>query len=228
MILAFFIGLIGSVHCIGMCGPLMFALPNVRNSIQLQIRNQVLYHIGRIFTYGILGLIMGLIGATSLMKGWQQYLSIITGIFLIGFGTYHLLSRYLPISSNQSNMLMLPLLNKMSFWLKKPGGHFMVGTLNGLLPCGMVYLALASALNTGSATNGWLFMLMFGLGTLPLMLGASFIGHFFKNRLKIRFSGWLPFIFLVMGFWFILRGANLNIPYLSPLIYPETGNILCQ
>src|SRR5690606_12610000 len=103
----------------------------------------------------------------------------------------------------------------------------MAGMLNGLLPCGMVYLALASALSSGSLLNGAQFMVLFGLGTLPLMLTAGVAGSFIKNRLKLRFTAWLPALFLVMGCWFVLRGANLDIPFLSPLLYPE-GAIHCK
>ena len=218
MALAFFIGLLGSVHCVGMCGPLLLALPNAEQSRWRQLVNQLLYQIGRIMTYGILGMLLGLLGAGTAIQGWQQYVSIITGCGLVIAGFYHLLQRIFLLPFQPALPWIKPVLNQLGYWMQKPGGHLMVGLLNGLLPCGMVYLALASALNTGSVVKGLWFMIFFGLGTLPLMWSAGFFGHFLKHRLKMNQATWLPALFVLMGIWFILRGASLDIPYLSPLI----------
>lgn len=228
LILAFFIGLLGSIHCVGMCGPLMFSIPNSTGSSLGRVTNLLLYQFGRLLTYGLLGLFLGAIGAGSHLQGWQQYLSVFTGIFLIGMAIYHVFGRHIPTISLGQQKLLTPLLQKMGYWIQRPGGHFMVGLLNGLLPCGMVYMALATALNTNSSTNGFLFMLMFGAGTLPLLLTAGFIGNFFKGFMKFNRSTWLPLLFLILGVWFILRAANLGIPYVSPLLTPQTGDILCR
>jgi sulfite exporter TauE/SafE len=114
-----------------------------------------------------------------------------------------------------------PFARFMSKWLYRPGGSFVAGILNGILPCGMVYMALASAVNADSLSNSFVFMLLFGLGTLPLLLLFSFAGNFPKRIFKKGFTTVLPILFLVMGAWFILRGANLDIPYLSPLLQVE-------
>jgi len=228
MILAFFIGLMSSVHCVGMCGPIMFALPSSQGTFTDKMGNILLYQTGRILTYGLLGLLLGLLGAGSKLNGWQQNLSIFTGIFLLGMGFYHLVIRYTSIFSIKNKVLLSPILKWMGFWLQKPGGQFMVGSLNGLLPCGMVYLALAAALNTGTALRGFLFMLMFGLGTLPLLLGAVSMGTILKGRIKIRFSVWLPFLLIIFGIWFIWRGTEWNIPYLNQFIPSKTHDVLCR
>ncbi|MGK9125142.1 sulfite exporter TauE/SafE family protein [Olivibacter sp. SA151] len=228
MILAFFIGVISSVHCVGMCGPLMFALPAMNVSWAKQVGIHLLYQLGRILTYGLLGFVLGLLGAGTLIRGWQQYISLVTGIILLLFALYYFLQRYGKGSFSYGGTFWQPLFNKMGYWIQRPGGHFVVGLLNGLLPCGMVYLALAAALNTGSPVNGFIFMAFFGLGTVPLLLIALVCGHYFRKRIRLNFIGLIPFLFLIMGVWFILRGANLDIAYLSPLLYPKSGTMLCH
>lgn len=226
--LAFFIGLLGSVHCIGMCGPILFSLPNIGKSSWQRFVNALFYQLGRVFTYGLLGLFLGLLSLGASFGAWQQYLSIITGIFLLAMGVYHLLGRQVRSIAYRQQRIIAPILAQMGYWLNKSGGHFMVGVLNGLLPCGMVYMAMAAALNTGNVLRGFLFMLFFGLGTLPLMLISSTLGGTLKSRIKFRLSTWLPFVFIVMGIWFVLRGANLGIPYLSPLMQAPSGTPICK
>lgn len=225
--LAFFMGLLGSLHCVAMCGPLLLALPSVGVSPWSQAKNRLVYQIGRILTYGFIGFIIGFIGIGLSMKGWQQGLSLLTGSVLLLMSLFHFAGTKSSSLLSLQQKLLNPLIKQMGYWLHRPGGNFMTGVLNGILPCGMVYMALATALNTGSAISGARFMLLFGLGTLPLMLLTGVAGNFLKSKIPFRLSAWLPFLFLLMGIWFILRGANLNIPFLSPLIYPN-GLILCD
>lgn len=225
--LAFFMGLFGSLHCVAMCGPLLLALPSVGESQWTKAKNRLVYQIGRILTYGFIGLLIGFIGIGVTMKGWQQVLSITTGIVLILIALFHFIGTKNSSILRIQQKLLVPLIKQMGYWLHKPGGSFMTGVLNGILPCGMVYMALATALNAGSPLNGARFMIIFGLGTLPLLLLMGIAGNFIKSKFPFRLSAWLPFLFLLMGSWFILRGANLDIPFLSPLIYPS-GMILCD
>lgn len=225
--LAFFMGLLGSLHCVAMCGPLLLALPTTGKTHAKLLANRVIYQLGRIMTYAAFGLIIGTISVGAEYRGWQQGLSLLTGGILITMGLFTLLG-------HQSNRLIAaqqkffaPLYRKMGYWLYRPGGNFLAGMLNGFLPCGMVYMALATALSTGGTLAGGKFMLLFGLGTLPLMLLTGIAGSYIKNHIPFNLSSWLPFLFLLMGSWFILRGANLDIPYLSPLIYPE-GMVTCN
>src|SRR5690606_41904387 len=81
---------------------------------------------------------------------------------------------------------------------------------NGVLPCGMVYMALASAMNADGVGNSLMFMLLFGLGTLPLMLLFSFAAHIPRRFMKGKFTYLMTFLYIFMGIWFILRGANLD------------------
>lgn len=230
MALAFFIGLIASVHCVGMCGPLMLALPVKGGSWLRHLGPQLLYQCGRILIYSLLGGLLGMLGAGAVFKGWQQYTSLLTGGLLLLLAFFYFIQRFGFGHRSYGNAFIQPLLNKMGYWLRRPGGHFMVGILNGFLPCGMVYLALATALNTGSPLNGGLFMASFGLGTMPLLLLTTTFGRYFMGRhLKMRFASLLPILFLVMGIWFVLRGANLDIAYLSPLLDTASGgDMLCR
>lgn len=226
-LLAFFMGLLGSLHCAAMCGPLVLALPTAGMSQWKAFLNKLTYQFGRLLTYGLLGLAIGFIGNVISLQGWQQGISITTGVLLVMMGFMMLMGRYFPYFIQKQQVLMAPLAGWMAYWLYRPGGNVFAGILNGLLPCGMVYMALAAALSADSVWNGGAFMLAFGAGTLPVMLAVSVFGNFAKKYVHFNMAKWLPAMFVVMGCWFLLRGANLDIPYLSPLIYPE-GAINCK
>lgn len=216
--LAFFMGLFGSIHCAVMCGPLVMALQGGQQLSWLQFFNKILYQIGRIFTYGLLGGILGLLGNVASFQGWQQSFSMLTGLILIAIGLSYFFARKSATLTKWQTKAIQPFARMMGKWLYRPGGSLLAGVLNGILPCGMVYVALASAMNAENVVGSIQFMLLFGLGTLPLMIIFSIASSFSGKILKVKFSQILPLVFLIMGIWFILRGANLNIPYLSPLL----------
>ena len=214
--LAFFMGFFGSLHCLFMCGPLVFALPN-----------KWVYHAGRLLTYSLLGAVLALIGNSFTIKSSQLWISLITGALLIVFALFHFIGiRNAKILALQ-NRIFSPVVRTMGKLLQNPKGSFLAGMFNGLLPCGMVYMALVSAMQADGIGNGMLFMLFFGLGTSPMMLGLTGFSGFLKRKLKFNFNQWLPIIWLIMGTWFVLRGANLDIPYLSPYLFPE-GAVTCD
>ncbi|MGJ1203764.1 sulfite exporter TauE/SafE family protein [Sphingobacterium lactis] len=217
--LAFFMGLLGSIHCAVMCGPLLLAVQAGQGISWKTTANKLLYQLGRILTYGLLGLLLGLIGSTAAIQGWQQGFSLVTGLILLAIGVFHMFGKSSAQLAAFQTKAIQPFAKFMGKWLYRPGGSFVAGVLNGVLPCGMVYMALASAVNADSMTNSFLFMVLFGLGTLPLLLVFSFAGNFPKRIFKKGFATVLPVLFIVMGAWFILRGANLDIPYLSPLLH---------
>lgn len=225
--LAFFMGFLGSFHCAVMCGPLVLALPTAGMSQGKAFFNKLLYQFGRLTTYGTLGLIIGFIGNAVAVQGWQQGISLFTGVLLVTMAVFTFMGNNFPALILKQQQFMAPLISRMGYWLYRPGGNVFAGMLNGLLPCGMVYMALAAALNADSAWSGGTFMLVFGAGTLPMMLLVSVFGNFVKRYFNFNMAKWLPAMFLIMGCWFLLRGANLDIPYLSPLIYPE-GAINCK
>lgn len=224
--LAFFMGLFGSIHCAVMCGPLLIAIQGNQQISWVQTFNKLLYQIGRILTYGALGLLLGLIGNIASVQGWQQFFSLITGIILVLIGLSYIFAKNSAALAQFQTRAIQPFARMMGRWLYRPGGSFIAGILNGLLPCGMVYMALVSAMNADGIGASFQFMLLFGLGTLPLMLLFSVASMWTKKMVKVRFATIMPILYLLMGIWFILRGANLNIPYLSPLLYIE-GAINC-
>jgi len=224
--LAFFMGLFGSVHCAVMCGPLIVALQGGQQLTLKQVFNKLLYQIGRISTYVLLGALLGLLGSAATMQGWQQSFSLLTGMVLILFAISYFFARNSSFLAKWQTKAIQPFARMMGKWLYKPGGSFVAGILNGLLPCGMVYMALASAMNADTVVGGAQFMFLFGLGTLPLMIIFSIVTSLSGKIIKVKFGTVLPLLFFIMGVWFILRGANLNIPYLSPLLYID-GSMHC-
>jgi sulfite exporter TauE/SafE len=219
-------GLFGSIHCAVMCGPLLIAVQGGQAVSWKQTFNKLLYQCGRILTYGCIGLLLGLIGNLAVIQGGQQFLSITTGAVLIALGIFYLVGKKSSAVAQFQTKAIQPLVKVMGKWLYRPGGSLVAGVLNGLLPCGMVYMALASAMNADGIANSFSFMVLFGLGTLPLMLVFSFAAHIPKRYMKGKFTRVLILLYLLMGIWFILRGAGLDIPYLSPLIHID-GAIDC-
>lgn len=214
------LGLISSLHCAGMCGPIAFALPLDRSSVLMQASGAGVYQVGRLTTYAILGALFGLLGKAFFTAGLQRSLSIIVGIaFILAVAIPLLTKRGLFLES-----LGYRFIGKIKgyfgslFRKRSLTGLFGIGVLNGLLPCGMVYLGLAGAVSAGSYTGGGAFMLAFGMGTLPVMMAASLSGNLLNPVMRQRMRKAVPYLVVLMGVWFILRGMNLGIPYLSPII----------
>ncbi|WP_034059227.1 sulfite exporter TauE/SafE family protein [Lacinutrix jangbogonensis] len=215
---AIIFGLLGSFHCVGMCGPIAFLLPLDRKNKTKRILQLLSYHSGRILTYSVLGLIFGALGKSLNLFGFQQQLSIAIGILMIvviiiptkTFNKYNF--------SKPIYKLVGSVKNKMGTALKKkdPSTFFTIGYLNGLLPCGLVYMAIFGALATGGAWKGSLYMALFGLGTVPLMTTAIYLGNFLTKTVKQRVLKMIPIFVVIVGLLFIVRGLGLGIPYLSP------------
>jgi len=215
---ALIFGLLGSFHCVGMCGPIAFLLPLDRKNRSKRILQLLSYHSGRIFMYALIGMAFGIVGKGFNLFGIQQQLSIGVGLLMIT-------SILLPIKIFNRYNFSKPIYravgkikNAMGAELKKknPGTFFTMGYLNGLLPCGLVYMAVFGALATGGALQGSLYMIVFGLGTVPLMTTAIYLGNFLKGTVKQRIVKAIPVIVVVIGMLFILRGLGLGIPYISP------------
>lgn len=218
--LAFMIGLLGSIHCVGMCGPLAFAVPSLQTGWLYLVFDKVLYQAGRIVSYCLLGLFIGLLGQQIWLAGVQQLMSILSGVLIVMAAG----SRLFKISMKGSSFLLKPFHRLFHFALKHKANHLIIGMVNGLLPCGFVYLAMAGALNTGGVNAAMGYMFWFGLGTTPLMLIAGLSVGFTSAVFRRRINKAVPYLMLFLGVWFILRGMELNIPYLSPAPLGTTLN----
>ena len=194
----------GSFHCAGMCGPIAIALPLHGNTIPQKIFGGALYNIGRTITYGIMGAIFGLLGQGIQMIGFQQKVSVIMGAIMI-------ISVFFPaIFKNQYNLdkSWFSFVGKLKktigqmFTIRSFSSLFFIGMLNGLLPCGLVYMAIAGAIGMGTVTNGALYMILFGLGTIPMLLAISLAGNIMSLAVRKKINKLIPVLVVVVGIAF--------------------------
>jgi sulfite exporter TauE/SafE len=223
--IAFFIGLFGSIHCIGMCGPLAFAIPMNSSSFWVLLWDKLVYNIGRIISYSALGLVTGLIGKQLWLSGLQQWVSIVSGVLIILAASSRLL-RVSITTGKLAPQILTPINKLLAYTLQHKAGHLIVGIVNGFLPCGFVYLALVGAVNTSSVSSSVQYMFWFGLGTLPLMFAATVSSGLVTLNVRRKLNRIVPYFMLFLGIWFVFRGLALNIPYLSPP--PATQQGVCK
>jgi sulfite exporter TauE/SafE len=211
---ALFLGLVGSLHCAGMCGPLALALPTGCNSAPGFVAGRLAYNLGRLVTYCALGLVFGLVGRTLVLAGVQRWVSIALGLLLlVGLFSSRRLALRRPVTLlvERLKSRMSALLHRRSF-----SSLAVLGLFNGLLPCGLVYVACAGATATGGLLTGLQYMAAFGLGTVPMMLGISLSGRLIPVSLRLQLRKAVPVAVFVLGTLLILRGLSLGIPHLSP------------
>jgi sulfite exporter TauE/SafE len=210
-------GLIGSFHCIGMCGPIAFMLPVDRTNKTKGFLQILSYHFGRLFTYSLIGLLFGFLGKGFYFFGFQQQISIVVGVSMIFFILFPKIFKKINFSKKISSIIF-KVKNALGKELKKKGNDtfFTIGFLNGFLPCGLVYMAVFGALATTNPFAGTLYMLLFGLGTIPLMTAVVYLGNFTKGSLKNIIQKAIPILVVFIAILFILRGLGLGIPYVSP------------
>ncbi|MDF4204388.1 sulfite exporter TauE/SafE family protein [Maribacter sp. SA7] len=215
---ALILGLMGSLHCVGMCGPIAFMLPVDRTNNYKKFGQIFIYHFGRLMAYGLIGLVFGLLGKGLSIFGIQQKLSIGIGIIMIlivlipykTFNKYNLSKPIYKVISKVKNQLGKELKKK------SPDTFLTIGFLNGFLPCGLVYMALFGSIAMGDALQGSLYMMLFGVGTLPLMTAAIYFSNLLKGGIRQKVQKAIPVFVIIIGALFILRGLGLGIPYVSP------------
>lgn len=215
---AFILGLISSLHCVGMCGPIAMMLPVDHQNEAKKVTQIITYHLGRLTAYATIGLIFGLLGRGFFLAGLQQKMSIFIGLAMIAtvliperiFSKYNFSKPVYKVISNIKSTLGKQFKNKSYKSL------FTIGLLNGFLPCGMVYVALFGSIAMQSASFGVLYMLLFGLGTLPLMTIVVYIHSLLKLPFRNKIQKAIPYVAIIIGVLFILRGLGLGIPYVSP------------
>ena len=202
-----------------MCGPIALMLPVDRSNKAKSGLQVGLYHTGRLLAYAMIGLLFGLLGSGLDLFGFQQYVSIIVGVIMIVMvlmpervrGQLTLVKPIYRMISQVKNALGSALKRK------SPDTYLTIGFLNGLLPCGLVYLAVFGAVAMTDLTQGTIYLLAFGAGTIPLMTLTVFAGNFLKGQWQSRLRRWIPVAVVVLGCVFIMRGLGLGIPYLSPM-----------
>lgn len=231
VIAGFALGAAGSLHCVGMCGPLSLALPVHHLSQSKKFLCLLGYQFGRIFTYSIIGLLFGVAGRRIYIAGYQQAFSITMGALILLFSCFFIFRKRV-LHLKWLNGFHSFIQQQIASLLKSANGlrgFFLMGIANGLLPCGMIYVALASTLTFTTVAQSVLFMAMFGAGTLPAMMIVGYAGRLIKPTLRLTFRKMVPAIISVMGILLILRGLNLGIPFISPSLPVAPGNVIeCQ
>lgn len=216
------IGLLGSLHCIGMCGPIAVALPYQQTSKTRLILGRLLYNIGRVITYGILGIIAGLVGQVINFAGLQQTLSVAVGaVILLTVLLPSKVTRYF-VSADITQLFWKKIQTSWNkfFGRRDMSSLFTIGVLNGFLPCGLVYIALAGSVAMGGILSSVLYMMLFGVGTIPAMIVTSLFGPVVGMRARKYINRLLPVGVAVLAILLILRGLSLGIPYISPDLTP--------
>ena len=218
MITGFTLGAAGSLHCVGMCGPLSLALPTARLSKTKKFISLLAYQFGRIITYSIIGLVFGLAGRSIYIAGYQQGFSIVMGVLVLTLALlYFIQKRTIHLSFlNRFYQSVQTIIIRLLKSSKGASGFLLMGMANGLLPCGMVYIALAATLSLSQISESVLFMALFGAGTLPAMMIVGYAGQLIKPDIRRYFQKAVPVFIAMMGVVLILRGMNLGIPFISP------------
>jgi sulfite exporter TauE/SafE len=215
---AFLFGLISSFHCIGMCGPIALMLPVDRTNQTKKVIQIITYHSGRLSAYALIGLVFGLLGKGLFLAGIQQKLSIFIGVLMI---VVILIPERVVARYNFSKPVFI-FISKIKTSLGKQfkdksyKSLFTIGLLNGFLPCGMVYVALFGAIAMQSESFGVLYMILFGLGTVPMMSSIVYLKSFLTIPIRNKIQKVIPFVAIIIGILFIFRGLGLGIPYISP------------
>ena len=211
------LGFAGGLHCIGMCGPIAISLPRSTHLPHRQAIHRLLYQAGRVLSYTMLGAIVGTGGTIVTIAGYGRMLSIAAGVLILFVAIRKLLGRELPVTILPSRAIAA-VKSKIRSLLTHHGAmaHIGIGVLNGFLPCGLVTVALIAAIGTGSVWKAALFMTFFGLGTVPLMAVLSIWGAGLSCTMRHRLRFAAPAMAVLVGILFLVRGAALGIPYLSP------------
>jgi sulfite exporter TauE/SafE len=217
LIAALVFGLLTGFHCAGMCGPIAISLPLSDESWAHRTVGSLIYNFGRIITYSLMGAVFGLLGQGFKMAGFQQWLSVAIGALMILSVLFPLLFK-----SFASKSPVFPVVERIKdklgnlFGTKTKFALFTIGLLNGLLPCGPVYVAIGLSLASANIFTGALYMAVFGVGTVPVMLSLSLVGNYFTTAVRRKIRQFVPVFIIVLGVWFVLKGLGLGVYLISP------------
>jgi uncharacterized protein len=212
------LGFATGFHCVGMCGPIALSMGFSRSQAIKFYLGNLTYQFGRITTYMLLGLILGLLGEGISLAGFQQTLAFVAGLMIAITGLMQIFGHDLAHKIPAANKTLLAIKTKLGQMLGQSSyrSRYTIGLLNGLLPCGMVYVALTAALGTGDALDSSLYMGFFGLGTLPFMFAVVLFGHLIQDGFRQKILKIMPYFLIILGLAMALRALQLDIPYLSP------------
>jgi sulfite exporter TauE/SafE len=230
LIAAIVLGFLGGFHCVGMCGPIAMALPVHNKSASQKVITILIYNFGRIVTYSAFGLLFGAVGQSFVLFGLQQALSIVLGSLILLFVIISYFGKVNNPILSKAYFFINAVKSKLSnlFSKRNYSAFFSIGLLNGLLPCGLVYMALAGAIATGSIVNGALFMIFFGLGTLPFMFAVTYYSNLISLKVRNHMRKVVPVVVALMAVLMILRGMNLGIDYISPKLTQEKCEVTSE
>jgi sulfite exporter TauE/SafE len=227
IISGFILGIVSSFHCVGMCGPIALSLPVYYLPPGKKLIGILLYHTGRILLYALLGLFFGFVGRQFFLAGLQQYFSIALGCLILlillqsTFGKKFIHLKFMDqFQGKLQNIISIYIQKKQLY------GMLILGMANGLLPCGMVYLAITGAMAAGNLLGGVIFMAFFGIGTFPAMFLLTYFGSFISLNVRNNMKKAIPFFVATMAILLILRGLNLNIPMISPVMNNSAAHVV--
>jgi sulfite exporter TauE/SafE len=207
-------GLISSLHCIGMCGPIALALPVHKGSRLQQFSGLLIYNSGRVLSYSVLGLLVGGIGTSLAWLGYLRYLSVFAGLLMLVyvFWPARLDKHFRPPVFWARSVGFLKKRMSVLLQSRTAGGWLALGIFNGLIPCGMVYMALMSSIATGNVTSGAIYMMIFGLGTFPAMVSIGIAKQKFTPVFRSHIRRFAPVMLAVAGIWLVVRGLLVDLP----------------
>ncbi|MFZ1749741.1 MAG: sulfite exporter TauE/SafE family protein [Saprospiraceae bacterium] len=229
--IAFTLGFFGSLHCIGMCGPLAIAVLSVKGDKGLSsVLPSINYNLGRTAGYVALGVLFGIVGSLVSLSGSQKAVSISIGIIMILFFLFSINPDQLISKAPRFKMWYNIISNKLFSLLQrsKKVPSFYLGIVNGFLPCGLVYIALAGAISLSNVWGSMGFMLFFGLGTFPGMLGVTLAPQTLNQRWRASLKKLYPIITLVMGMYLIYRGLMSKLPLEMDFFEALKNPVMCH
>jgi len=224
---AIVLGLAGSLHCAGMCSPLAMAV-TARKPFML---HKVVYNTGRVLVYGFIGTLAAAFGSLFSLTAYQGVLSFAMGAIFLLMGVGAITGVNIPLFTAGVNKLTSKLKQLFGFWLhkKQTSAVFVMGMLNGLLPCGLTYLALTYCFILPTATDGFIFMLLFGLGTWPVMVGFSWLMGLGFKSLTRYYHRMAMLSFILVGVWLMARVfVHHPAAHTDTLGKTLTGEVICR
>lgn len=223
IISAWFMGFIGSTHCIGMCGPLVLAVPSKSDTVMSKVWSGLLYNLGRVSTYVMFGATIGISQKFLIPLVMQSQVSIIMGIILILISLSYFLFKNKRVVFSTQNKFYQKVGISLAKLYNNPNNLniFSIGLLNGLLPCGLVYAALVTAFASMSFYKSIIFMAFFGFGTLPVMWGVVFFANYITPAIRSKMKMLFPVVYAIAGVLLILRGSSEH-----DLLHQVIGNTI--